>query len=137
MSSSVRATNFSDGRDGVRPRESKTLLFSARCRYQRRANVSDHTECCGVPEELRLNLPRGSAMSTRGAGGTVNAARLEALLDKLVAVQLDLEPTCKVHGERSPASAQSNTIAEACKILHSAMADLRNVIQEIDGSPAR
>jgi hypothetical protein len=77
-------------------------------------------------------------MTSQREEGTVRAERLEALLDKLVAVQMDLEPICKAqHAEGSPASAQSNTIAEACEILHLAMADLRDVIQQIDGSPTR
>ncbi len=72
-----------------------------------------------------------------GGDGSVNSARLAALLDKLVLVQLDLKPICKVRAEASLASAERSTIAEACEILHLAMADLRDVIQQIDGSPTR
>jgi hypothetical protein len=57
--------------------------------------------------------------------GSVNSARLAALLDKLVVVQLDLKPICKVRAEASLASAERSTIAEACEILHSLIADLR------------
>jgi hypothetical protein len=75
-----------------------------------------------------------ASRTNQRAEGTTNSARLEALLDKLVAVQMDLEPTCRVSGEGAPAGAASNAIAEACKVLHSAMADLRNIIQQVDGS---
>jgi signal transduction histidine kinase len=66
-----------------------------------------------------------------GAEGSVNSVPLEALLDKLVAVHMDLEPACRASGE--PADEASDTIVEACKVLHSAVADLRNIIGQVDG----
>jgi hypothetical protein len=62
---------------------------------------------------------------------SVNSARLASLLDKLVAVHLDLEPLCGRHAERPQVGA--TPIAEACDVLQSAIADLRNIICQLDG----
>jgi hypothetical protein len=67
------------------------------------------------------------------AAVSANSARLELLLDKLVAVQMDLEPVCGTGGERMPVVAARDAIASACSILHSAIADVRNIIHQIDG----
>ena len=66
------------------------------------------------------------------ARGSVNSARFAALLDKLVAVDLDLEPICRVGLEALPVVAAA-AIADACDVLRSAIADLRNIIHQVDG----
>jgi hypothetical protein len=67
------------------------------------------------------------------AGTSVTSAQLGALLDKLVAVDLDLEPISRANGKAAPVVASADDIAEACDILHSAIADLRNFIHQFDG----
>ena len=62
--------------------------------------------------------------------GSVKSGRFEALLDKLVAVQLDLEPVCGT--ERAQVSSRE-AIADACHVLRSAIADVRNIIHQADG----
>jgi hypothetical protein len=59
-------------------------------------------------------------------------ARLEALLDKLVSVQLDLE---SVHQGKpyGAADAHHDSIAVAYSLMRSAIADLRELIQELNG----
>jgi hypothetical protein len=69
--------------------------------------------------------------TNQGVEGSVKSARLEALLDKLVAVQLDLEPASRASGAADDAA--SDAIAEASRVLHSAIADLRNIIGQVDG----
>jgi hypothetical protein len=64
---------------------------------------------------------------------TVDPTRLGALLDKLVAVRIDLEPLCGTSADRPRAAATPKAIAEACEVLYSAIADLRNIIHQIDG----
>ena len=67
----------------------------------------------------------------QGPRGSVNSGRFEALLDKLVAVQMDLEPVCGVGTAQVVASLES--IADACSVLRSAIADVRNIIHQADG----
>jgi hypothetical protein len=55
------------------------------------------------------------------------------LLDKLVAVQMDLEPVCGVGMDRAQVVASLTAIADACSVLRSAIADVRNIIYEADG----
>jgi hypothetical protein len=62
--------------------------------------------------------------------GSVNSERLAALLDKLVAVDLDLSPICR-GTEEGPLVAAGDAIADACDILRSAIADLRNIIYQL------
>ena len=69
----------------------------------------------------------------QGPMGSVNSARLEALLDKLVALQLDLEPICGSATERRQTVTPLVTIAEACETLHSAIADVRDIICQAEG----
>lgn len=71
--------------------------------------------------------------SNQGPRGSVNSARLEALLDKLVAVQMDLEPVCGIGKHRTQVISPLITIAEACDVLRSAIADVRNIIYQADG----
>jgi signal transduction histidine kinase len=63
--------------------------------------------------------------------GSVKSGRFEALLDKLVAVQLDLEPVCGT--ERAQVVSSREAIADACHVLRSAIADVRNIIHQADG----
>src|ERR1019366_968445 len=62
-----------------------------------------------------------------------STGRLGALLDKLVAVQMDLEPVCGVGKERAQIVATLDSIASACDVLRSAIADVRNIINQVDG----
>jgi hypothetical protein len=69
----------------------------------------------------------------QGAEGSIPSPRLEALLDKLVAVRMDLEPICGVSKERAQVVASLDSIANACDVLNSAIADVRNIIGQVDG----
>jgi hypothetical protein len=69
----------------------------------------------------------------QGPGGSVNSGRFEALLDKLVAVEMDLEPVCGVAEERAQVVASVDAIADACDVLRSAIADVRNIICQVNG----
>jgi len=69
----------------------------------------------------------------QGPRGSVKAGRFEALLDKLVAVQMDLEPVCGMGAERAQIVASREAISEACHVLRSAIADVRNIIHQVDG----
>ena len=69
----------------------------------------------------------------QGAEGSITSPRLEALLDKLVAVRMDLEPICGVGKERAQVVASLDSIANACDVLNSAIADVRNIIGQVDG----
>jgi hypothetical protein len=74
-----------------------------------------------------------ASRTNREVAVSANSVRLEALLDKLVAVQMDLDPICGAGGERVPVLAARDAIAGACTILHSAIADVRNIIYQVDG----
>ena len=82
------------------------------------------------------HLIGGRAMASRmnqGPRGSVKSGRFEALLDKLVAVQMDLEPVCGIGTERAQVVASLAAIADACSVLRSAIADVRNIIHQADG----
>ncbi len=68
---------------------------------------------------------------------SAKSGRFEALLDKLVAVQMDLEPVCGVGKERVQIVASLEAIAECCDVLRSAIADVRNIIYEANGLTER
>ena len=68
---------------------------------------------------------------------SAKSGRFEALLDKLVAVQMDLEPVCGVGKERVQIVASLEAIAECCDVLRSAIADVRNIIYEVNGLTER
>ena len=68
-----------------------------------------------------------------GPRGSVNSKRLGVLLDKLVAVQMDLEPVCGVGNERAQIVATLDAIGDACHVLRSAIADVRNIIHQVEG----
>jgi hypothetical protein len=69
----------------------------------------------------------------QGPRGSVNSGRFEALLDKLVAVQMDLEPVCGGGHGRAQVDASLESIADACSVLRSAIADVRSIIHQADG----
>lgn len=66
-------------------------------------------------------------------GISVTSGRLGALLDKLLAVDLDLEPISSANRESVPVVASAIAVTDAYDILHAAIADLRNCIHEVDG----
>ena len=70
-----------------------------------------------------------------GAEESINSERLAALLDKLVAVDLDLEPICRIRAEGVGVSLASahDAIAGACDTLRLAIGDLRDIIHRVDG----
>jgi len=68
---------------------------------------------------------------------SAKSGRFEALLDKLVAVQMDLEPVCGVGKERVQIVASLEAIADASDVLRSAIADVRNIIYEANGLTER
>ena len=70
--------------------------------------------------------------TNQGPRGSVKSGRFEALLDKLV-VQMDLEPVCGVGTEKAQVAASLAAIADACSVLRSAIADVRNIIHQADG----
>jgi hypothetical protein len=65
---------------------------------------------------------------------SVSSERLAELLDKLVAVDLDLKPICKVGEEAPLVVVTADAIAQACDVLHSAITDVRSIIREVDGA---
>jgi len=69
--------------------------------------------------------------------GSVKSGRFGALLDKLVAVQMDLEPVCGAGTEREQVVASLHAIADACDVLRSAIADVRNIIYQVNGLTQR
>jgi hypothetical protein len=73
----------------------------------------------------------------QGPGGSVNSGRFEALLDKLVAVEMDLEPVCGVAKQSAQVVASLDAIADACDVLRSAIADVRNIICQVNGLTER
>jgi len=73
----------------------------------------------------------------QGPGGSVNSGRFEALLDKLVAVEMALEPVCGVAKESAQVVASIDAIADACDVLRSAIADVRNIIGQVNGLTER
>jgi hypothetical protein len=87
------------------------------------------SETASAPLSEKAMLSR----TNQGPRGSVKSGRFEALLDKLVAVQMDLEPVCGVSTERAQVVASLETIADACSVLRSAIADVRNIIHQADG----
>jgi hypothetical protein len=57
--------------------------------------------------------------------------RLTALMDKLTAVTMDLKPLCSPSSSMKPPPVES-TVEAACKLMHTAIDDLRAVIERID-----
>ena len=71
--------------------------------------------------------------TNHGLRGSLKPGRFEALLEKLVAVQMDLEPVCGVGTARAQVVASLAAIADACSVLRSAIADVRSIIHQADG----
>jgi hypothetical protein len=67
----------------------------------------------------------------------VKSGRFEKLLEKLVAVQTDLEPVCGAGTERVQVRASLDAIADACDVLRSAIADVRGFIYEANSLTER
>ena len=57
------------------------------------------------------------------------------MIDKLVAIQLDLKPLCDDTGSRIQEATAHATIVEACDVLQSAIDDLKQVIFTLEGLP--
>jgi hypothetical protein len=70
--------------------------------------------------------------SCHGREGPSHSRCLEAALDKLVAVRMDLEPVCGSSGAGAHGIVSSELIASTCEILLSAITDIQNVIRGID-----
>lgn len=68
-------------------------------------------------------------------GNATDHARLRSLIDKLVAVQLDLKPLCRDGGPRVEAHQVRTTLAAACEVLQLAIDDVRDVIHHLDRPP--
>ena len=65
----------------------------------------------------------------------VDRRRLTSMIDKLVAVQLDLKPLCGDAGNRVQEATAHTNIVEACEVLQSAIDDLKQVIFSLEGFP--
>lgn len=64
---------------------------------------------------------------------SANSGRFEALIQKLVAIQSELDAVCGAGQVRNHIGASLESIAEPCDVLRSAIADLRNIIGEFNG----
>ncbi len=61
---------------------------------------------------------------------------LADLLDKLIAIDLELEPYCKALGNPTPQRvAASAAIGQTCDVLRSSISDLRTIILDVEGMP--
>jgi hypothetical protein len=63
----------------------------------------------------------------------VDRSRLGAMIDKLVAVQMDLKPLCGNSGSKFQEAKAQTAISEACGVLQSAIDDLKQVIFRLEG----
>jgi len=68
----------------------------------------------------------------QGPRDPVSSKHLGALLDKLVAVQMDLEPICGLKGAQVPLVLARDVTAIACGVLHPAIADLGKIVHQVD-----
>jgi hypothetical protein len=68
----------------------------------------------------------------RRVGRAHDSKRLEALLDKLVALRMDFEPVCATSPVASQVIVSLELITAACEILRSAVADVRSIIHQND-----
>jgi hypothetical protein len=66
-------------------------------------------------------------------GALSNTSWRNEVVDKLVAVHMDIEPLCGTTAARLHIVATPQGIAEACDILHAAIADVRNIVRKIEG----
>jgi len=69
----------------------------------------------------------------RELGGANDSKRLEALLDKLVALRMDFEPVCVTSTVAAQVIVSLELITGACEILRSAVEDVQNIIYRNDG----
>jgi hypothetical protein len=67
-----------------------------------------------------------------GSRRSARSREFEVLLDKLVAIQMDLEPACGASRVQVSEAASERSIAEVCEVLRSAIADVRATIYQID-----
>lgn len=65
----------------------------------------------------------------------IDRGRLATMIDKLVAVQMDLKPLCEDGGNTIRNPRDRATITEACAVLESAIDDLKQVIFDLEGVP--
>jgi hypothetical protein len=65
----------------------------------------------------------------------IDRGRLSTMIDKLVAVQMDLKPLCEDGGNTITNPRDRATITEACAVLESAIDDLKQVIFNLEGVP--
>jgi hypothetical protein len=63
---------------------------------------------------------------------SIDRHRLTAMIDKLVAVQIDLKPLCADGGNAIRDPKDRATITEACAVLQSAIDDLKQVIFRLE-----
>lgn len=63
----------------------------------------------------------------------VDHSQLAALIDKLVAVQLDLKPLCDDAGSKIQGVTAQTVVAGACEVVQSAIDDLKQVIFRLEG----
>jgi hypothetical protein len=85
------------------------------------------------PRAILAFLEKPLTLTGDEAVRSAHSGRFEALLDKLVAVHMDLEPVCDSGKKRSPIVASLEAIANACHVLRFAIADVRDVIHDIEG----
>lgn len=69
----------------------------------------------------------------RALGSSCHSKELEALLDKLVALRMDLETVCGISMVRPSTIVSREAVAGACEIVCSAVGDLRSIIRQRDG----
>ena len=81
--------------------------------------------------------------SQRSEQNAANSAELSevaegiaAIPDKLVAVQLYLRPLCSEDSSVVPADVKQ-TIDDACAVLHSAIADLMEILRNLPGADGK
>jgi hypothetical protein len=75
-----------------------------------------------------------SGRTSQNAEGSVKSERLENLLDQLVAIQMDVAPACKASGTGSSVLVARDLLLNIGDILDLAIAEIRTIIQEVDGS---
>jgi hypothetical protein len=84
---------------------------------------------------IATGMTIAAGRTSHKVGYSVKSAQFEAILDKLVAVQMDLRPICGLGTTSVPIVAARASIADACDILHSAIADIRNIIDGLMDLP--
>ncbi len=72
-------------------------------------------------------------LTYRAFGDSSNTKQLEVVLDKLVALRMDLETVCAVSTVRPTAPFSQEAATEAYEIVRSAVVDVRRIIRQCDG----